>query len=617
MSGTATQDLPARQGQGWDVEEERRLYDAFAGGEPFAHIAEKHNRTRGAVRSHLRKLGMIDDNNIPVDPCPAFAPTDAARKRGEKKTTRVAGKAERAALEKKEASADKRGTELNPRFAEALRLMTDGDRSLFITGRAGTGKSTLLRHFRRHSTKNIVVLAPTGIAALNVGGQTIHHFFHFSIDVTPQKVAGQKKPRNPKLYKKLETMVIDEISMVRADILDCVETFLRMHGPYPGQPFGGVQMVFIGDLYQLPPVVGAQDRAIFSGHYQTPYFFSAHCMRDFVMPMIELEKVYRQKDGDFVALLNRVRDDTITPQDIALLNTRLSTVALDDERFSISLTTTNQRADTINAEHLAALRGRAYSKPASLTGDFGREYFPAAPDLAFKTGAQIMLLTNDREGRWVNGSIGEIDAVKTDVDGREYVAVSLQDSDEPVAVYPHKWEVYRFAVEDNQIESEAVGTFEQYPFRLAWAVTIHKSQGKTFERVTIDLGSGAFAGGQVYVALSRCTSFEGITLRTPIQRRHIRTDPLVRQFMESNVLKLSALPGSVELIEDAIRESAMLDIVYVKNDGEKTERRVMPRALGHHRYQERPFLGLKAFSLVDQQELLFSLDRILEIRKTA
>jgi ATP-dependent exoDNAse (exonuclease V) alpha subunit len=605
---------PARHGIGWDAQEERQLYDAFVAGKPLAAIAADHARSRGSVRAHLMKLGMLDEEGVPVEPSPPYAPTASAVKRAASAAKRATAKIERKPPEPEAAA------EINPRFAAALDLMMETDRSLFITGKAGTGKSTLLRHFRRHSRKNIVVLAPTGIAALNVGGQTIHHFFGFQIDVTAQKIAARKKPRNAKLYKKLETVVIDEISMVRADILDCIELFLRLHGPHPGQPFGGVQMVFIGDLYQLPPVVGAQDRAIFSEHYQTPYFFSAHALRDFSFPVIELEKVYRQKDHAFVALLNRVRNDSVTAQDIAHLNSRYDAGAKTDAAaFSISLTATNKRADDINAEHLVALRGRAYHAAADVKGEFGREYFPAPPDLSFKTGAQIMLLNNDREGRWVNGSIGVITAVKQDADGREYVAVDLQDSDEPVAVYPHKWEVYHFALADNQIESEPVGTFEQYPFRLAWAVTIHKSQGKTFERVTIDIGAGAFAGGQVYVALSRCTTFEGITLKTPIKRQHIHTDPRIHAFMARHAPPIeSAAPvTNVELIERAIRDGARLDIVYLKGDGATTERSVYPRALGPEVFKDQKFLGMKAFCTQSNEERLFSVERILEIRRAA
>jgi ATP-dependent DNA helicase PIF1 len=619
MTEAPESEKPARHGLPWNEEEERQLYDAFAAGESVAALAAAYARTTGGIRSHLKKLGLMDEDGVTIEPRPDYAPTAAALKRAEKAVARAAIKISRKPQEEETIA------EINPRFGEALRLMTETDQSLFITGKAGTGKSTLLKHFRRHTKKNVAVLAPTGIAALNVGGQTIHHFFRFTIDITPQKITSRRKIRNPKLYKKLDAVVIDEISMVRADILDCIEAFLHLHGPHPGQTFGGVQMIFIGDLYQLPPVVGSQDRAIFSEHYETPYFFSAHALDGFSLPVIELEKVYRQKDRAFVALLNRVRNDTVTAEDIAHLNNRYDpAAALEDAGFSITLTATNQRADDINSVHLAALRGKTYHATADVQGEFGRDYFPSPPELSFRSGAQIMLLTNDRDGRWVNGSIGVIAAVQEDESGREFVSVNLQDRDTAIQVYPHKWEVYHFVLADNQIQSEPVGTFEQYPFRLAWAVTIHKSQGKTFARVTIDIGAGAFAGGQVYVALSRCTAFEGITLKTPIKRQHIHTDPRIHTFMDRCMERCAAEisppqtgNGTIALIERAIRDCACIDIVYLKGDGEKTLRSVYPRALGQEIFKNKEFLGMKAFCVTSNEERLFSVERILEIKPSA
>lgn len=426
--------------------------------------------------------------------------------------------------------------ELNDRFRDALARMEYSDASIFITGRAGTGKSTLLSHFCARTLKNPVVLAPTGVAALNVRGQTIHKFFHFYTDVTTDKIRRFKvRPRNPKLYKKLSCIIIDEISMVRAYLLDCIDVFLRLYGPNETLPFGGVQMVFVGDLYQLPPVVTRDSEAIFSEQYDTPYFFSAHCLRDADFSIIELDTIYRQKEQDFVGLLNRIRTDHATDEDIALLNSRyLPAHQPDDSRFFITLTTTNAKADEINASHLDALAGRVHVSEAMISGDFGREYYPTAPELRFKIGAQIMLTNNDAMGRWVNGSIGVITAVGRDDEDKAYVEVKLDDDGARVHVYPHSWEVFRYAVEGGQLEAQPAGSFTQLPFRLAWAVTIHKSQGKTFDHVMIDVGSGTFAPGQLYVALSRCTRFAGMVLKTRIAQHHIRTDARIVSFLAAH-----------------------------------------------------------------------------------
>ncbi len=427
--------------------------------------------------------------------------------------------------------------QMNPRFLHALYCMEKTDASVFITGKAGTGKSTLLSHFCATTRKKPVVLAPTGVAALNVKGQTIHKFFNFYIDVTPDKIRRRQiKPRNPKLYKKITTIIIDEVSMVRADLLDCIDAFLRLYGPKDDQPFGGVQMIFVGDLYQLPPVVSAAEQEIFESLYDTPYFFSAHALREAEMAIVELDRVYRQKEQEFVELLNRIRTDTLEAGDIAALNRRYlpGDGVPETGGFSISLTATNSRADAINAAHLEALPGKVYCATAVVDGTFTKEYFPTATELRFKKGAQVMLVNNDSAQRWVNGSIGVIETLARDEDGKPYAQVRLEDDGGLVTVTPHRWEVYKFAVAGDAIISEPVGSFTQFPFRLAWAVTIHKSQGKTFSQVVIDIDRGTFASGQMYVALSRCTTFEGIVLKTPVQPQHIRTDPRIVAFMEQH-----------------------------------------------------------------------------------
>ncbi len=503
--------------------------------------------------------------------------------------------------------------DLNPQFQRAIDMMANTDKCLFITGRAGTGKSTLLNHFCSQSEKHPVVLAPTGVAALNVKGQTIHRFFNFYIDITPQKIREKKvKPKDPDLYKPLKTLIIDEASMLRADLLDCIDEFLRIYGPKLGQPFGGVQMVFVGDLYQLPPVVTAPEKEVFTTHYKTPYFFSAHAFRTIELEVIELEKIYRQKDQDFIDLLNQIRNNSVDDTDIDKLNTRyLPDAEPEPDVYTINLTTTNKRADEINDLHLQQLSGTLHEASAVVDGEFGREYYPTATELQFKQGAQIMMLNNDSRKRWVNGSIGVIEAIKKNVEGDEYVRVRLQDNDEVVFVNPFKWEVFQFHYNGTDIVSEAAGTFTQFPFRLAWAITIHKSQGKTFDHVCIDLGRGTFVSGQMYVALSRCTSFEGVVLKTAIKKHHIQTDSRIFEFLTK--------PPSIDTtqiaakIREVIDAGGKLDITYLKADDTQTQHIVIPIKVGMSRNQGNPYLGMKAYCTALNREIMFQVDRILNI----
>lgn len=419
--------------------------------------------------------------------------------------------------------------ELNPQFTYAIEQLEKTNQHLFITGKAGAGKSTLLEYYRQHSSKDPVILAPTGVAALNVAGQTIHSFFNFYIDVTVEKIQNKEiTPNSKQLYKKIKMLIIDEISMVRADMLDCIDAFLRLYGPVTGVPFGGVQMVFVGDLHQLPPVVTQQERYIFSTHYESPFFFSAHVFKEIRFSCIELTSIYRQNDLQFITLLNQIRNNSVTFNDLKLLNQRFTQIGPSHNDYYIHLTTTNQRADEINQQHLDQLSGQWYESKAIVSGNFTKEYFPTHDKLQYKMGAQIMLINNDPNKRWVNGSIGILRDI-VEKNDKKFMLVSLQDSKTIVAVPAFKWEVFRFTLADNKIISEPAGTFTQFPIRLAWAVTIHKSQGKTFNKVVIDLGRGTFVPGQLYVALSRCTTFEGIILKQPIQRRHINTDPRIRR----------------------------------------------------------------------------------------
>lgn len=433
--------------------------------------------------------------------------------------------------------------EINPQFEEAFELLEKTREHLFVTGRAGTGKSTLLNYFRQNTAKNIAVLAPTGVAAVTIKGQTIHSFFGFKPDITLAKV----KKLNPHwdtadLFKKLDTIVIDEISMVRADLLDCVDKFLRLNGPKKTRPFGGIQMVFIGDVYQLPPVITAREQETFAEHYPTPYFFSAEALageRGFSFTCIELTTIYRQREATFIRILNAIRTNTATFSMFETLNER------HDPNFepefgapAMYLTTTNDLAGLINRERLGKLEDQSHIFTGRIEGDFERNALPTDEALVIKIGAQVMLLNNDSLGRWVNGTLGTVvDITSSDDeagDGRwPHIAVQLSDG-EVVEVGTYRWDMFEFKYDKQRksVESSSVGSFTHYPLKLAWAMTIHKSQGKTFDKVILDIGRGTFAHGQLYVALSRCRTLKGLILRRPLFPNHVIMDPVVTDFME-------------------------------------------------------------------------------------
>jgi len=459
--------------------------------------------------------------------------------------------------------------------------MENSNRHVFITGRAGTGKSTLLDYFRQTTNKEVAVLAPTGVAALNIQGQTIHSFFGFKPNITPEKIR-KVASQEGHIYKEFETIVIDEISMVRADLLDCVEKFLRLNGPHRKKWFGGIQMVFIGDLYQLPPVVTTAEKEIFTHRYETPYFFSAQVFKEPTLDMefVELEKVYRQTETDFIALLNSIRNRSCTEEDLERLNQNYrKDFVPEDGGFSITLTSTNDLASERNMEKLEALSDKAIETDCTLTGEFDQASLPAEKRLTFKPGAQVMLLNNDKYGRWVNGTLGRVVGTEKGEEGETVIMVKLQDG-VVVEVLPHTWELFKYEYDRStkRISTRKTGSFTQYPIRLAWAVTIHKSQGKTFDRVVIDMGRGAFAHGQVYVALSRCTNFAGITLTKPITKAHIRMDWRVAKFLASFQYKKADERMDYEerkrIIEDAIQRDVDLQITYLKPDDRKSQRTI-------------------------------------------
>ncbi|MDP2638388.1 MAG: AAA family ATPase [Candidatus Levybacteria bacterium] len=509
--------------------------------------------------------------------------------------------------------------EINTQFEKALAAM-DAGRNIFITGKAGTGKSTLLEYFRNKTEKNIVVLAPTGVAAVNVRGQTIHSFFRFRPDITLEKVKQKyRKIQNSQIYKKIDALVIDEISMVRADLLDCVDAFLRLHGKKKNYPFGGIQIIFIGDLYQLPPVVVGQERKIFSTLYKSPYFFDSQAFPDIDIEIIELDKIYRQKDEVFIRILNAVRNRSIDMDLLEILNRRVNhDFEPDSKDFFIHLVTTNNKAFEINMIRLGKLPKKAHSYHGEVSGEFDEKSLPAPLDLTVKVGAQIMLTNNDREGRWVNGTVGLIIDIKKE-DEIDAILVKLETG-ETVDVFPYRWETFKFSYNDSsrKIESATVGFFTQYPLILAWAITIHKSQGKTFQKAVVDLGQGTFAHGQAYVALSRCVSLEGLVLKNSLEKKHVLLDWRIVKFLTQFHYKKSEeempLEEKTSIIQKAIKDKTPLEILYLKSSDEKSRRVVKPYVIGEMNYQGRQFLGFSGFDELRGQDRVFRVDRILEIK---
>lgn len=423
---------------------------------------------------------------------------------------------------------------INSEIEQALQLVERGH-NVFVTGRAGTGKSTLLAHLWASSDVNTAVVAPTGVAALNVGGHTIHRFFGFPANITPEQIiSGETRPRrNLDVISTLQRLIVDEVSMVRADLLDCVDATLRRWGPSPGTPFGGVQMVLVGDPFQLPPVVTDHEAGHFAGRYQTPYFFSSDALMNMDFEVVELTEVFRQTDGVFVDLLNAIRDGSVTNAELATLNSRVDPdFNPPGEEPYVTLTTTRALADKVNNAQLEALPGEEFVSDAAVTGDFPA--LPTKTELRFKVGAQVMLLTNDPADRWVNGSLGIVQSVGWPE--RATVSVLVIDTGEIVEVEPFQWTVSQPRLSDGRLTYAEVGTFKQLPFDLAWAATIHKSQGRTFDRLIIDLGRGTFAKGQLYVALSRSRSLEGLVLRQPVEPRHVLVEAEVSRFFARRTL---------------------------------------------------------------------------------
>lgn len=479
--------------------------------------------------------------------------------------------------------------ELTPDFKDALELIEKGVTPLFITGNAGTGKSTLLKHFRRNTRKNVVVVAPTGMAALNIRGVTIHSFFKFAPKLLQEKDIRINHNKTD-VFKKIDAIVIDEISMVRADILDAIDVSLRLHRG-SREPFGGVQVIMFGDVCQLPPVVKGDDlENYFSSHYKSPYFFSSRAIEKTGLKTIELQKIFRQADPHFIDILNRIRRAEATIDDMTSINERC---VVDREHSSrITLTTTNKSANQINQDELDKLPPPEFKSVANVTGSLDPDAYPAELNLTLKLKTQIMMLSNNG-ALWVNGSIGH-------VVGWDDCSIKVLLETGVHSVSRNKWEVidYRYNKTEKRIEEYVLGTYEQFPVRLAWAITIHKSQGQTFENIAIDMNKGAFAHGQLYVALSRCKSLNGISMLTPVSLTDLCFDDRIQCFLNqtqaghhfnissscahgAHIHESNSTPANSNIkmsISDAISNNRAVEILYSDFNNNESTRVITPIA---------------------------------------
>ena len=445
----------------------------------------------------------------------------------------------------------------NEEMQEALQIIQFTRRSLFLTGKAGTGKSTFMRHIAATIKKKHIILAPTGIAAINAGGSTLHSFFKLPFHplLPTDKRYSTRNIRDTlkyngektKLLREVELIIIDEISMVRADIIDFIDKVLRIYNRNMREPFGGKQLLLVGDIYQLEPVIKEDERQLLRPFYPSCFFFDAHVFREMQLIAVELKKVYRQRDAQFISLLDHIRTSQVSDTDLRLLNARVNAeIGTEEGRLSITLSGRRDTVDYINEKQLNTLPDQPTIFYGHIEGEFPESSLPTPIELEVKTGAQVLFIKNDKERRWVNGTLGTIIGFGDEEDGIIYVRTEDgRDFDVEREIWSNVR--YTFNEKEQKIEEEEIGSYQQFPLRLAWAITVHKSQGLTFNNVKIDFTGGVFAGGQTYVALSRCTSLQGISLQEPIRRENI--------FVRTEVTNFARNYNNLNVINSALQES--------------------------------------------------------------
>ena len=440
---------------------------------------------------------------------------------------------------------------------DAIRIIQNTHQTLFLTGKAGTGKSTFLRYIAQTTKKKYIVLAPTGIAAINAGGSTLHSFFKLPFHpllpndtrYTQRKLKDTLKYNGEKrkVLREVELIIIDEISMVRADIIDFIDKVLRVYSRNIYQPFGGKQLLLVGDMYQLEPVLKEDERQLLKPYYPSTFFFDALVFKEMKLVSIELQKVYRQTDPTFINILDSIRTTSVSIDQLSTLNKQVGkAIANDKNKLAITLSGKRDTVDHINEQELSRLPGKPITLYGHIEGDFPESNLPTPIELYLKVGAQVLFIKNDKEKRWVNGTLGTIVSFSKE---EPTIIVVRTEKGEEVNVEQEIWSnvIYSYNEKEQKIEEQEIGVYQQYPLKLAWAITIHKSQGLTFNNVNIDLTGGVFAGGQTYVALSRCTSLEGISLKYPIRKEDV--------FIRSEIVQFAQRYNNQDLIKQVLEES--------------------------------------------------------------